>query len=250
MGLDVIRVAVCDDHKTELLILKKLLEHYCAERPYCNLQISYFSESQALLAAIGGGMNCDLCLLDIMMPGMDGITLGRRIRESAIGCALIYITASDHYALDAFQVRASHYLVKPIDGKQLFAALDEVIGRIFVRAISGEQFLLKTREGITHIPLDTIVHAENIGRAVRVYLNDGSFLESVVSNRSFDEQVEPLLRHPDFIRTHKSYVVNIRRAVTLLDGEIELLTGRRVPVSRRHYANVHDLFVYMFQKTE
>lgn len=244
MGLDLIQIAVCDDSKTELALLKKMLEYYDEMHRLYSLKVAFFSDGDQLMQALKSGERFDIFLLDVMMPTVDGITLGRQLREKMSGGEIIYITASEHYALEAFRVHAVNYLLKPLDHKELFSALDDVIGRLFVQTRYKEQFVMKTREGVRRMALDSITHVENAGRALRIFLIDGSVLESVVSQKTFDEQVEPLLRDPMFLRTHKSYVANMRYVRTLTDKELYIADDYAIPVSRRNYATVYDAFQY------
>ncbi|MEG2297342.1 MAG: LytTR family DNA-binding domain-containing protein, partial [Clostridium sp.] len=97
-----------------------------------------------------------------------------------------------------------------------------------------------TKTGMARILFDDLVFLEAMGRCLYFHLSDGSVRE-VVS--PFAEFEDILLARPEFVRTHRAYIVNLLQTAELTSNELMTLTGNRVPVSRKNYIKVRDAYV-------
>ena len=187
----------------------------------------------------------DVAFLDIRMPGMDGIELARRLPAAT---RVVFTTAYDDYAVQAFETSAIDYLLKPIEAERLEAAVRKVEQRVGRPAATGElQRLLEKIAGrddpprITARRGDTIrvfdprtisrFHAED---RYTVFRHDGRDFLLDESITSLEERLADL----GFLRTHRSELVRLD-AIRALGREddasyVELADGQRAAVSRRH----------------
>lgn len=235
-----LRVAVCDDQNTELKMLGKLLQHYQELRGDGPIQSKFFEAPGKLLASLSAGERYDLFVLDMMMPEYNGVEVGHAIRNAGLESAIIYITASPDFALDAISVHPEQYLLKPLQPAALFRALDDVLKRM-----SGQcepSLSVKTRGGVELLPCRKIVCVEHAARIMRVYAQDRAVLESVSLRVPFETLLEPVLQRPDFLQTHQSYVVNLRHITALLADEIRADNGMLIPISRRNMPEVRQRY--------
>ena len=107
----------------------------------------------------------DIYLLDVIMPGQNGIELGLNIRRFDQGGHIIYLTASPDFAVDSYRTKASDYLLKPLERDRLFQSLDGTLERLMRQR---QAFItIKTRDGLRRLPLHSIVYGELIGRCVQ-----------------------------------------------------------------------------------
>ena len=113
-------IAICDDQKEQLKRTAELLHAYLNARPTLQGRIFTFTNGAALLAHAESQNGFDIYLLDILMPGLDGIQTGPRLRELGDGGEIIYLSSSNEYALDSYDVRAFFYLLKPIEAQSFF----------------------------------------------------------------------------------------------------------------------------------
>lgn len=190
-----------------------------------------------------GSLEYDIVLLDIRMPGMGGLGLAETLRErNGTGPRVIFTTAYPDHAVEAFELNAADYLVKPFDAERLRRALDRVlvdaepddpdggevasapIGRIPVH--KGDRVVL--------VDAAQVVYAT----AARGYSHLKLAGERVLVSFSLNELQERLPEH--FFRCHRSYLVNLRLVRELVpdfSGGLALVMGDRehssVPVSRR-----------------
>ena len=116
----------------------------------------------------------DIYLLDVIMPGQNGIELGLSIREFDQGGRIIYLTASSDFAVDSYRAKASDYLLKPLDKSRLFQSLDNIIKSLELEPHAC--VMIKTREGLRRLPLHSIVYGELVGRCIQYHLSNGSVI--------------------------------------------------------------------------
>lgn len=236
-----LKIAVCDDQAMDLKILELHLREYRRRNRCGPFDVDWFTSSAELVERLQGGRRYDLFILDMMMPEYNGVEVGRAIRADGLDGAIIYITATADFALDAISVHPEQYLLKPLDPEALYQALDAVVGR--KRDRERHCLTVKTREGIELLPCGEIVCVEHAGRVMRVYTADGAVRESVYLRASFESLVQPLLRRPGFIMTHKSYVVSLAHVRALQAAACLTDTGMEVPVSRRNAAEVRQQYL-------
>lgn len=149
----------------------------------------------------------DIYLLDIIMPGLNGIEPGLSIREFDRSGHIVYLTASPNFAVDSYQAKASDYLLKPLNKTRLFHTLDDIKGRL---AQEHHAFAtVKTRDGLRRLPLRSIVYGELVRRCVQYNLSDGSMAEGMSLRGPFQNAVKPLPAHHRFILCATSFFVNL-----------------------------------------
>lgn len=112
------KIAICDDSMKDLILLEGLLEAYKQLNPNTDFQVEKFSNSSTLCEKIRNKELADIYILDILMSQTTGIDLGNEIRKNSKESAIIYITSSDDFALDAFHIHAVRYLLKPVQEQQ------------------------------------------------------------------------------------------------------------------------------------
>lgn len=214
-------IAVCDDEMQQLQYIFELLEEYMDSRNL-PLKIKIFSSGNELLTSVEKGNEYDMFLLDIVMPEMNGIELGMKLRQLNQSGEIIYLTASPDYAIESYQTRAFFYLLKPIQKEQVFFVLDEAVKS---RNKKKEQsFKLKTREGTRMIMYDDLLYAELNNRSIRYYLQDGSFFDSMTMTKSFKDMVSGLLTDERFFLCGASFLLNLYH-VRMIDKKGVRLTN-------------------------
>ncbi len=190
----------------------------------------------------------DVILLDIRMPGTDGLDVAARLAESDMTPAIIFTTAYDEYALQAFRVRAQNYLLKPVRREDLFEALAKVTQltqaqqtylqqRQFEETLSSH-LVCRSIRGVQRIPLSDILYLQAADKYVTVFHREGESL----SDQTLKELEQAL--HPHMLRIHRNTLVNhhyLDRLQRLQDGHFEVyLKGvpQGLSVSRRMVSDV------------
>ena len=124
------RIAICDDERICIEQVMAVATRYAASHADRRFTFDTFFHPEDLTEAaekIGG---YDIYILDVVMPGMNGISLGVKLREAGYDGKIIYLTSSSEYSLDAFRVRALDYLIKPIEDGSFFKAMDDAAALI------------------------------------------------------------------------------------------------------------------------
>ncbi len=193
----------------------------------------------------------DAIFLDIHMPGLNGMDLARLMQRFAAPPAVVFVTAFDDHAVEAFEVKAVDYLLKPIRRDRLNDALvtiDSARSRASVSAIvaapvAPDDPVIPVEVGnrIVLVKRSTISFVEASGDYVRLYTESGSYLL-----RASLSALEEEWGDAGFVRIHRRYLVDLARVSELRgdgDGGYHIKLGdRELPVSRRHTRDVKDRF--------
>lgn len=240
------RIVICDNNFIDLDIIEELLQQYLKARAITNCLIEKFSNPLKLFKKIEDSEPADIYLLDMIMSEKSGIDIGKRLRDGGCENAIIYITSSVDYALDAYHVHAMRYLLKPLQQTDFFEALDHAFANMKTKP--DPEYLIRTKDGLVHVPYSRIKYIENVSRMLDVHLTDGEHVMSIFIRSSFDEKVEPLLESKSFIQVHKSFVVNLQYVKKLGKNYVIMDNDEKIPVSKSKTAAVKKEYLLFFSE--
>lgn len=248
MSSDRLTILAVDDERTQLEDLARLLRSFSVvDEVECS-----FGGHDALLKASTQAF--DAIFLDVRMPDLDGVELGRVLRRFASPPQIVFVSAHDGAAVDAFELRALDFLRKPVSRRRLEEALERVSTAVEaqealadgngrrVRASEPENEMVAVsggRPGSTRlISRGSILYVQSHGDFVRIVTDDGRYLLRTTLNE-IERRWEPFR----FVRVHRQYIANLARAHELrplLGGTAELAfsDGQSIPVARRHVADL------------
>ncbi len=218
------RIAVCDDCMDDALSLKKLLRGH---------EVSMYSDAGCLLEDVENkNIQYDLYLLDIFMEeSMNGIELAERLRKVREEAVICFISSSDSFYREAYDLYAVQYLIKPVQEESLKMLLEKVQK---VVARDSEKNLVYSWWGKTGvIPYGKIHYISSRGHTLSIYCTDGKIQESTGKLNDLEYQVCGDM----LMRCHQSFIVNMYH-VEGLNGNELMVAGEQIPVSRRYYAEV------------
>lgn len=197
------QIAYCDDDKEVIEEIERLLVEYRAAHSQ-EMVCTAFSSPLELLAKMEKGMRPDILILDVIMPGENGINVAREIRQYDDNVKIIFLTSSAEFAVDSYAVGAYFYQMKPICAEKFWSLLDEVISACEKQ--QRESLVLRCKSGITKIDLEKLVYCEVIGHTLFFHLENGTVLESI---GVMDELHDKLSAYDNFMRPHRSFVINM-----------------------------------------
>ena len=229
-------ITLVDDDKGEQEATLALLEAYRLLRPQVDLCVTVFSGGAALL---DHPKACDAYLLDILMPGLDGIELARRLRARDRDIPIIFLTSSPDYALDAFAVSACQYLLKPVKAPPLYEILDKLSA---AEKREDGFIMVQTRESARRVAFSSIIYVEVWGRNLRFSLVNGETLTSRTLRVPFSAAVSSLFTDRRFLHAHKSYVLNMERVHELTPRSFIMVNGVEIPIPRYKYSTAKNSY--------
>lgn len=230
---------IIDNEVKSREVLKSLCDTYC---PALELSGSAGSVEEGIRQI--DQINPDLIFLDIHLPLKSGFTLLDHYQKQASGVdfLVIFTTAYDQYALEAFRYSAVDYLQKPIDIEALRAAVEKAFNEnsfkqkqlpalrddLLVEKVN--KIALTTIDGYTFVKFEEIIRCEAQGNYTYVYLQNG---KAVLITKTL-KHYEDLLLPKGFLRVHKSHLINLHRVRKFLKGKksmVEMTDGRQIEVS-------------------
>jgi DNA-binding LytR/AlgR family response regulator len=215
-------------------------------------QVESAESAAEALVVLSEAEGVDGLFLDVRMPGLGGLELTRVLRRFERPPGVVFVTAYDDFAVDAFELGVLDYLVKPVSRSRL----DEAIERVARAAAGGPAAAVPDGLDDDVLPVDTlrgggtrllprssVLFLQAHGDYVRVTADEGRFLL-----RARLSDLEERWAHHGFLRVHRGYVVNLRRAVEVrpqLNGTAVLVMsdGTQVPIARRQVGELRRRLV-------
>lgn len=217
-------IAVCDDDLRELEAVTELLRQWQNEHGIVLRMRTFHSAAELLEAA--EKENFTLYLMDVMMPGITGLAAAKDIRRFDETADIVFLTTSPGFAYESYSVHATDYLLKPVRSEKLFPILDRLLLR---EQRPQEGLTLKCGATLVRVPFSRLTYVEVSGKHLYFNLTDGTVREI---SGSLTEYEPLLLASPAFMRTHRSYIVNMLQVAELSQSGIRTFSGKSLPVSR------------------
>ncbi len=231
-------IAICDDVQKDreslCLVLKEELEAFNADARFIK-----FGSGNALLDAWEKKKtDIHLIFLDIYMKGLDGIETARRLRTAGYRAEIIFLTMTQDFAIEGYEVDAAGYLLKPLEKKKL----RQLLQRLFKRE---DPVMLTLRQGskVYSFAPSEIVYIESNRNRLTIH----TVKETIYYYGRLDE-LEEKLTEKSFLRCHQSYLVNMDRVYSAKDV-FHMETGDIVPIRVRERRAIRETyFRYMTEK--
>lgn len=226
------KIAICDDDITIQDKIKLLITDYSAKHKIPLPDISVFSSGEPLIAS---NDIYDICFLDVQLPGISGIHVGKVMSERNRKCLNFIITSHEDYLDEAMHFHAFRFLTKPIDQARFFRNYADALQSYFSMI---DRTVIETKDGVYTVDSSDIVMIE--ARFKKILVTTTS--ETFYSTQRFDHWLNKL-NNSSFYQTHRSYIVNMahvdnfnHNTVTLFHGECTAyLTARKYTDFKRTY---------------
>ena len=235
------RIAIVDDIAEERILLRSRLEYQFSRRGIHSDFTEFENGEDFLLASKERPFT--VLFLDIYMNGANGIEIARELRKSDTSCLLIFTTTSTDHALEGFQVRAMHYLVKPYHENEISALTDEILSRI---PNSGKYIDVKINGSNIKVPFQSMIYAEHFSHMIHIYTTNK---KELITRQSFESFLSALKMDARFYQCNRGIVINLDHALDF-DGTVFTLdNGNQIPVSRKLSKHARQTFMdYLFQR--
>lgn len=215
-----IGIAVCDDDKKFSERMKLLIEQYFTEQS-AEINAAVFNSGADFLS---DNTDYNAVFLDIDMPDMGGFEIAEQLSEDTL---IIFVTTHDELVYSSLKFRPFRFIRKTYLEEELPEALEEINKEIAKRGASSK-FVLQTKNGEALLNVSNIKYIEIYTHSIRVYTVSGEILECYGSLAAMEKQLNEF----DFVRTHKSYLVNCRYIFSIEKNRIILDDKTDIPLSR------------------
>jgi len=227
------RIAVCDDEELFRIEFKSVLDKVLINAEY---DIDTFSGGSSLYEAFLKN-SFDLVFLDIEMPGIDGITLAKRLRAVSENVQIVFLTSHIEYALEGYEVNALRYLVKPVDMNKL----SEVLKYIQDKKNNSRQIMIKQEGEDIVIDISDIIYMESMDKNVRIVTSKSEYI-----TRYNISDYEEELKNSGFLRIHRGYLISLSKVKKIVKNDVIMDGDISLPVSRSNIKTLKDaLYAYV-----
>ena len=226
------RIAVCDDNPKELERIKGC---FCRIQGY-DLVCSYFDSTSTVMEILKTENSpYDLYILDIEMPGMNGLKLAKSIREKDSRALFVFLTSYTIYMKDVFDVVTFDFIEKPISDEKLLQILERAATYL---NITSQHFSFGYRASRYSLKYDRILYIEKKGRQALIHT-----FEDVYKTNMTLEEIWKQLNPKSFVHIHSSYIINLynldrkdNEIAIMRNGEkLHITKGYRRELAMRHY---------------
>ena len=229
----IINCAIIDDEP----LAAGLLKSYAEKTPFLHLIGSYGSALEAMKELRDHPVQ--LLFLDIQMPELSGIEFAKILPKDT---KIIFTTAFQQYAIEGYKVAALDYLMKPISYDDFLKASNKALDWFSItqrqQATAQDRFMfVKSDYKLIRISLDDILYIEGLKDYVRIYLEDGTKVMSLMNMK----KLEDYLPRPEYLRTHRSYIVHMTKVQQI--DRFRIVFGQEyIPISDSYKEEVQRYF--------
>ena len=231
------KIAVCDD---EPVICKTIYTMITAlsDKTGIRFEIDCFTSGEELCREMEGTAY-DLIFLDIEFPEMNGVEVGKHIRDvlNNESVQIVYISSKQQYAMALFEIRPMNFLIKPITQDKLREIMDK-----FVKLNAMDAGLFHFRMGKEHLklPVSEIIYFSSSGRTVTLVSNENSYVFYGTLDDIYGE-----INAGHFLYIHKSFIVNYRYVRQYEYEQVTLLDGTILPISQPRRKLIRKMILEM-----
>lgn len=225
------RIGICDDDNSLCMELTKYIKDYFDVRED-NVYIYTWKSGGDLIKDLNDNIELDILFLDIEIPVMNGISIGKYVREKLNNAALqiVYISYKTSYAMKLFNINPYDFLIKPIEKENVSETISSLL------QISSEDrrfFTFRVNKVVNKVLLGDIVYLESDRKHIRIVMTDGTVKEFV---GRLKEEIKSLPEY--FIQIGQSYVVNYRHIRECKPEYVIMDNEKQLGVSRGYKADV------------
>lgn len=236
MSMKEIRAALCDDEKAILSYVGNEIEKKF-DNEHISFNLSRYSSPERLAKKIHNGEKYDIYFMDIDMPGINGLALASEIRETDNSAVIIFISAKEEYVFDTFRVNSYRFIRKMNFENDLQEAVTSFLSSHHYSSQSNI-ITLRAQNELIRFNADEVLYIEAQDKYLNIVMTEKNLL---IRYKMSD--IETLLNGYDFIRIHKSYLVNCKYIYIIKGKDVQLDTGIHLPISRYRAGEVSKQFM-------
>lgn len=221
------RILICDDDRLFADNLKEIITTYFNKKNISLPEIAVYYSGDDML---NDTLVKDIVFLDVEMPGVDGISVGKRIMAENNKCIIIMITSYSEYLDDAMRFNVFRYISKPLDTKRLYRNLDDAL--VSYSQNQEKRITFECNHETVLCNTSSILFIEMEGKKVNIYTTNNKYSIYGTIN-AFEDMLPKSL----FYRSHRSYIVNLAHVVEFTQDTIHLDNKHSIYLSKRKHSD-------------
>ncbi len=210
-----IKIALCDDNELQNDLLTEIIEDYARERKL-KISIDKFISAELLIEAVVENGFYSLYVLDMILPGINGIELAAVLRRMKDRGKIIFLTSSVEYAVDSYDVGAYYYMLKPIEIDKIKRVLDGAVKEIL--SLARREVSVKSHSCDYTVAIEDIAYVDIYGRCPVYHMRDGRRIQGNTIRGSFKECVSQIIECEEFFLCGPGILINTKY-VDVIDAE-------------------------------
>lgn len=234
-----IYIAVCEDDKEQQKKIDSFIKKY-AEVNCCDFSISFFDREEDFWEQYEVE-KFNIVFLDIYLEATNGIEIAKRLRSIGAECAIVFITSSRNHAVEGFELKAQHYLIKPVIKEQIFEALNRCEKII---ANDMKHISLPNGKLENNIRLKDIIYIEVFDKISIVHTVTENFKTYLSLS-----QLEQQLGGSPFLRCHRCSIINMNYVIDYSTDDFIMKNGDAVSIRKSGNAAIRQEYLnYIFMQ--
>jgi len=234
------RIAICDDDPKQIQLTSQYVRNWSRDREV-TVEICEFNNAESFLFQWSTTISFDMAFLDIQMGSMSGMELAEKIRKIDDQLIIVFITGLKEHILHGYEVRALHYLLKPIKSIDCYKCLEQAYE--IITKHRTDTFLIPVEGQIRRFNYNELYYFEVFSHYVSVQTRKGIF--------SYKKKISDLaeeLPKEIFVRCHRSYIINLQYVKTIEKKLVTMDNGNSVPISSDRWRVVNHAFLRYHMK--
>lgn len=233
-----INIAICDDNEVFCNQLNAFIDKFSQENDM-NFEVSTFNSGLELLCQYTDEYK--IIMLDIEMKGMNGIETALEIRKKNQKVIIWFLTVSELYIMEGYKAEAYRYLIKPLTYEQFSKEFEESIKWMEEKYLSP--IVVEFRNKTYHLEANDILFIEVFGHKLIYHLND----EAITAIDTLNN-IELELQKSNFLRIHRSYLINLKKVKTFSKSEVVMENNEKVPISKYKEKEFREAYTHLWGK--
>lgn len=222
-----IRIAIVDDNNFYVNDIKKLLAE-CIES--AEFQVDEYLSGDEFLGTLSS-LKYDIVFLDIVLGLHSGIDIGIEVNQQQPDANIIFVSSHPEYFEDVYRVSHSYFLTKDFDKERFADAVSKA-----VKSVRKNIIVLQVKNDRYRVDLNDVLYFEGYMKHTRIHFKNGDEAEYSINLRAVEEQLD----NDEFIRSHQSYILNLRHVKRYNRQQVFFDFDKSIPVSRTHINTVRE----------
>lgn len=233
------KLVLCEDEEASRSLMQRRLDVWQRQSGQTVLPVVY-SSAEEMLFKQEEWADADGLILDIELKQMNGMELARRIRKTNSHIPILFVTGFEQYVFEGYEVGAVSYLMKPVEDRRLYDALERMLEQSRKNA---QVYVAEGREESVRVYLIDILYIESCGHYTRIHTMDGEVIES----RQGISEAAAVLTRSSFLMPHRSYLVNIPHIAKITKKDVCMDNGDLVPIARGRWEEINRAYMAYYR---